>query len=478
MDGMTDPGGNLRNLLDQASMGELPVQVVRLVLLTKARAFAQAELGESFAIDRRPAAPEAVAAAKAALTTEAPIPLLSEAAWQAAFDLIPSRDQRGVFGSFRKRLKGASREVMIPLLRASLLRQPIGADVLFRGAPLIVPVTMSLLVDEDVDPEVKRRSLVTVAMRHNAKDLPLEARGALWLTVWDQPALALDVFVWSLLGYRGEPAAVGGAMLALTPSLDDLAPREATTRALLGILNRTDPWLTANWDAIEQTAEDKGPIGPRVWAGALAFVADSALLWGGASSVIETLRGLLRDAAPSNRLPIAVALGRLGDETGSPVLLEALSEDQAENTTTIEALAALGPKAVAAAPVLEKLLDGPSLYSRWRRVNLLVALSNVCPEDPTWSDQLARELTSEELLSWMRNSQEQFVEGLITADELAQHWVRPTVSALRTWARAATPSTTIRDAATQVRATLNPEVPFAEHVALASLVPALEALRA
>jgi HEAT repeat protein len=109
-----------------------------------------------------------------------------------------------------------------------------------------------------------------------------------------------------------------------------------------------DPWLAANWDATYASSEEEGTAGPRVFARAVPAVVDSARLWGGIPLAVEALRGLFETAEPVDRLRMANALGQLGDATGLPVLLEALSSAEVDDGT-LEALAALGPIAASAA---------------------------------------------------------------------------------------------------------------------------------
>jgi hypothetical protein len=344
-----------------------------------------------------------------------PFPFASRLAWRRALLQFKGQSKEVVSDSI-KALLARMREVtdarvvaplvlaglQEPLLGISELRHAVRRHRWLDGMVLGAELGVACLLLPG--PE-EFRSMAFGALGR-MRTLALGARAAMWVAIWNDPSsLEHD---WFALGTLGEPAAVAVLADDVEFSVERLAPRLASTLALVRIIAGEDPWL-----AQKRVSRYSDPELPeRVFARALTVLPWAALLFGG----VDQARAVLAaELAPQHALQRAIALGLLGEASAVPALVEALG-DPACPDGVFQALAMLGQAAHPALARLEAMTDRSAVVAR------AAILENA---------EALRPLVEEDLVR-AQESREQYLEGLITEFELAQQWWRVATCA-RLW---------------------------------------------
>jgi hypothetical protein len=413
----------LREVLDEASMGDVPRDLCALWLPLHARALALRSLGEAAAmLTVAETADESLVDEASALVSSleqggsgALTPRLREApppeaarALQLAMDRwlsAPKPDIKSLSRGLR-----ACREpaVIVPLVLWQASNQHHRLGRALRAYPVGPAALVAVLTDPGRDERANPLSM--------APDWP---DTLLSCVVWSELASGKlsegqEDYRWRVLGQLGEPVALAER---LRPERiyglfdpQDLVPHPNVLRVLLDILQRKDPRTIALWDRPAREGED-APMGPHIWRLALSLVADVALRCDGAERACKVLwqvldRELLEGGLPEDIRYMGLVLGRLGDPESLPLVLESLQR-QGPHGDVCLALRALGEKAQAALPWLE----GPDPWA-W------LAREATEPHDPQWAHKLLAWLGGPEAATEVHEVQLQYTEGLITAFEL------------------------------------------------------------
>jgi hypothetical protein len=342
-----------------------------------------------------------------------PLPLASWRAWRDAF--APWRKLNGGRGDPAKARalvdsikQTTDAERVVPLMLGALsqdwsVRYAMERAKWHGAHPLAVSTLVSCVRLEGHD-ELRDHAFFSLG---RVKDLPSEARGALWMVVW---AERTPRWRWETLARLREPAAVAASLADAIDSTEAFEPRPALTRALLRIVAREDPWLELPRDADDPSA----PKVDEVVARALAWLPRVAELTGLEAQAREALDP--RWAALG--VDGAVARGLLGGVDAVPALIAALAGERSERA--LEALTRLGAAAKSALDAVRATADSEA------RSLALAAL------DPTPDALEALVPICERRIAQAGERRDQYEEGLITAGEYAR-WFDAADVAVRLW---------------------------------------------
>ena len=346
---------------------------------------------------------------------EGPAPRVPWQTWKAA---LAALDPREISTQTARKITAALRTADDPEAMVSFVVGALGdlpwkiSRPLFRFGLLDLPIAraaaVALLLRADAE-EFRAHAFTALAF---CKELPSEARGAMWLNTWADPKRV----AWDWDGYARlrEPAALACTLSEPYQTafcLEDPALRPAFTRALCRIIAREDPWLEPIWSE-ERSGE--GAVGEKVLQRALDALSRVVQIAGDE----DLARATLDTRWQALGLGGAIARGWLGGLDAVDALAQALGGPRAFEA--MRALAHLGTGAASALTRVRGLPDGRD------RTLTLAALE---PSDAALDAliplaQLEPAQLSEKGL--------QYVEGLITLGEYAG-MLEPALECVRLW---------------------------------------------